>query len=190
MDVNVSLALGIPVHFRFCETEECGDGNDRALLTLYADVKGAGAQFTMDAATAETPAQACLAEYQKVCFCFHFSRVRPYGEVRNLCDFVVDALDREGWKETPFMEEFPDCGSSILDLHDTREMTFSGRPEKADFPEKPAVEGYNAARGFSVVVEKTEKTTEFTQDELDQLFSLTKTFTEMVFHREIPLIKE
>lgn len=177
---------GFSCHMRF---GEYGERHDAHGVCLYGDVHHAAAQFACDAAGAiDHPDQAALSDHQKVSFWFRFADIRPYGKVQETFDHVANLLEAKGWKLAKAIEGLPDTGSSINDLADTN-APGNFRSEE-EFPEKPGVEGYNAAGGFSIVIEKLGTKPEFTKDEIEQLHQLALESAQMVYGRTLSEVAE
>ena len=143
-------------------------------VVFYDDAKGPGAVFAMDAAMAEVPEQACLADHQKVSFWFRFAEKRPYGDVKNLWDKVAERLESAGWTVASAVEGYPDTGPSI----DYLDTVF-------EFPEMLQAHGYNAAGGFCVIVEKLATKPEFSGAEFIELYTLAKELSQLVYGKEL-----
>jgi len=162
-----------------------GEKMDANGICLYGDVNHAAAQFACDAAgEIEHPDQAALADHQKVSFWFRFADIRPYGKVQDLFDRVAALLKSKGWELAPVVEGLPDTGSSIDNLVDTNAPGHWDKSEE-DFPEKPGVQGYNAAGGFSVVIEKLGTKPYFTEDEISELRQLALEAAKFVYENEL-----
>ncbi|MDP3996919.1 MAG: hypothetical protein Q8P73_00230 [bacterium] len=173
---------GFAHHIRF---GGYGEGVDAHGVCLYGDVNHATAQFACDAAGAiEHPDQAALADHQKVSFWFRFAEIRPYGKVQDTFDRVAALLEEKGWKVAPAIDGLPDTGSSIDNLVDTNAPGHWDKSEE-DFPEEPGVQGYNAAGGFSIVVEKPGSKPYFTEDEVAELHQLALAAAQVVYDREL-----
>lgn len=155
-------------------------GSDEYGLCLYGDVSHPVAEFTMMAADAQHPDEACLSDHQKWSLWFRFQNFRPYGEVLSLFDAVADLVKPAGWVAADSIEGFPDTGCSVRYLTDTRDMQFWGKPEE-NFPEEPNAHGYNAAKGFCLVFEKMDNSPAFSDAEVQEIFSLADKAALLVF---------
>ncbi len=162
-----------------------GGNEDRMLVVLYGDIGHSAAQFELDAACAEHPDQACLSGHQKVSFCCKFAQIRAYGDTLTLFEQVARTIETAGWKRAEAVDGLPDTGSSVNDLADTRDIKYAGHPE-ASFPCEPNVQGYNAAGGFTIVVEKEGTKPEFSQDEIAAIGELAQRIGQVVYGRELP----
>lgn len=158
---------------------EYGDKIDAFGFCLFGDINHLAAQFE----TAPV-----VADHQKISFCFRFAVIKPYGEIIQLLDKLMAELDKAGWKAEKSVEGYPDTGCSVNDLADTQEIQYYGTPE-ADFPSKPNVEGFNAAGGFTVVVEKPGTKPEFTEEEIQEIRRIAKEFGCNIYGREIEEVK-
>lgn len=158
---------GMDYHIRF------GGISGEYGVILYGDADHWAAGYAVDAAMAEIPDQACLSDHQKLCFWFRFgvrpqSVVRQYGEVCQLADELTAKLEAVGWTAAPAIDDYPDTGSSVDDLVNTDSWEYWGKPE-AEFPCQPSAHGYNAAGGFTLVVEKLGTQPIFSADELEAI---------------------
>ena len=175
----MAYTKGMPYDLRFGGKY----GEDQFGVCLYGDANHPAAGWAMEAATAEHPAQAALSDHQKLSFWFRFADIRPYGQVRDLFDKVVELLEQAGWKMAPAIEGLPDTGSSIGRLVDT-----TWGPEYRDeteFPPEPSSHGYNAAKEFVVVVERKGTRPEFSPEEIETIQGLARQAGRMVFGREL-----
>lgn len=166
-------------HFYTERFGEYGCGIDQFGFSLIGDINHPIAQFE----TAPV-----LADHQKVFVWFRFAKLKPYGTVVRLLNKLTIELKVAGWKVAETGDIFPETVSSIDDLVDTREMRFLGKPE-ADFPNKPNIEGYNAAIGFTVVVEKLGTKPEFTEGEIQEIRRIAKEFGRNIYGRELEEVK-
>lgn len=141
-------------------------------LELYEDQNsGFLAQARMDAATAMHPAQAGLAECQKVSIGVVFGEDRSYAQVDALVGDIFQMGVKRGWEVSSAPEGFPDVASSISDLKDLW--------QKEDWA---YTEGFNAAGGFKVVLEKPGTKPSFSEEEVKEL----EAFRDEVFEMSFP----
>lgn len=159
------------------------NGEERAILCLFGDQNAEGADSWMEAATAEHPQQANLAECQMVSFWFRFPELRQYGEVRGTLDLVFDRVEKEGWTASKPIEGLHDTGSSVGELADTNDPQYLG----PDFPDNPNACGYNAARNFLAVFERLGQPPVFTSSEVDHLRQLMEELGKEIFGHPISL---
>jgi len=159
-------------------------GDEAVHVCLYGDVNSEAAPWAMDAADALVPDQAGLADHQKWSISFDLGRIRQYGEVIDLFKQVADQLEAAGWPTASAVEGHPDTGCTADGLVDTDGPEWWGKPE-ADWPREPNAHGYNAARGFRVVVERPETKPEFSVDEIAEIRALTAVLIELVFAHEL-----
>lgn len=150
-------------------------GSDGSKVMLYGDLGNpAAAQWAMDAACAQHPAEAGLSDHQKVAFNFRFAKSRKYREVLELSRKCGEQAKAAGWPTAPAIDDLPDTGSSINDL--------SVDPlEDRDGPG-----GYNLCRGFTLVVERIGTKPEFSTEEIGELRSLACMMQREVFGTELP----
>lgn len=147
-----------------------GECQDRCALTLYGDVAHPAAQFVCDAAGAGHPDEACLTDHQKVAVSVRFAHLRPYGETLRLLDAATDILRTAGWPPAKQIEGQMDSASSVCELAVDESL-----------PPTPAAHGYNATRGFTVVVERVGTAPRFTAKERAALERLAAKAMKIVF---------
>jgi hypothetical protein len=181
---NMRYVPGAPHHIRFGEYGEKVDSHG---VCLYGDASDPATQWEMDAAQAEVLDQAALTDHQKISFWFRFADIRPYGKVCDLSDQIMTMLEGVGWKRAPTIEGYPDTGSSIDYLADTHEPTHWDKPQE-DFPGEPNAHGYNAAGGFSLVVEKLGTKPTFSDAEIEEIRQLALRAAQLVFGHDLPEI--
>ncbi len=176
---------GLPLDLSFGGESQ---GTDRVRVCLYGDVDSPAAPFIGDATTAECPDQAGLSDHQKLRFWFEFRRVRPYGDVAAMVDHVVGLLKQGGWQPAEPEGNFPDTGNTVDGLVDTTDIGYRGYGR--DFPATPNSNGFNAAGGLSVVVEKTGTKPEYSNDEIEAVISLVDELSQVVFRllRRLPMV--
>lgn len=163
-------------------------GKDTHGIWLYGDVNHPDAGWSMEVAQAEVADKACLSDHQKILFWFRFEKIRPYGTVVKLYLQITTRLKEAGWQVASALEGYPDTGSSVDNLVDTDSPEYWGKPE-ANWPREPNAEGYNAAGGLSVVVEKPATEPEFTLDEIEMMQNLAKEFGQIAYGRQLEEVK-
>ena len=157
-------------------------GTDEHGVCLYGDVGHPAAQYACDAAGyIEHPDQAALSNHQKVSFWFRFADIRPYGKVMQVFDEVAGLLKEKGWEMAKSIDNLPDTYSSIDGLTDT---TFGPNyRDEAEFLPEPNAHGYNAAKGFVVVVERKGTKAMFTSDDIKTIREITREAAIIVYGR-------
>lgn len=93
-----------------------------------------------------------------------------------LASNIANILKDKGWQ---IKETF------IEDLADTNTSPYWDKPENK-FPREPQAHGYNAAKGFNLMAEKSEKKPVFTQDEVTEVKKLIVLFSDIVFGHQLP----
>lgn len=162
-----------------------GEGTDQSGINFFGDASHPAAQFSMEAAMAEVPEQAGLSDHKKVSFWFRFATIRSYGQVLDLFERVVERLTAMGWSVAPAIEGTLDTGSSVDNLADTDDPKFWSQ-ERDTWLREPNAGGYNAAGGFTVVVEKVGEKPEFSLEEIETLKKLMAEFNTFVYDRPLP----
>lgn len=144
-------------------------GEDRAVLSFYGDQNNPSAPWIMQAATAEIPDEAVLSNHQKLALHFAFAEVRPYGEILELLERVTELMKQNDWQEAQRIDGSPSSGSTIDFLE-----------ECWDFPEEPNFD-FNAAGGFTVVLEKRENNPFFSECEQEKIMTIMEEAMVIVF---------
>lgn len=119
-----------------------------------------------------------LTDCQHVSFWFQYHELLPIGQIMSISNQIEAMLAERGYTKVRF---------SLDNLVDTSNPSYKDRPE-GQFPSEPNRCGYNAARGFSVVVEKPGTTADFTIDEIDSIQEMAIEFGCVVFGRPLEAI--
>ena len=162
------------------------NGEERATLTLFGDQNTVEAGWAIEAVTAQHHHEIVFGKCQTISIWFRFSKFRPYGEVTAKMDLVFKRVKADGWTVAHAADGHPNTGSSVGDLADTEDPAHWN----LDFPSSPNVAGYNAARSFVAVFERSKNLPIFTEEEIDQLRQLMQVLGQLVFDHPLSLKEE
>lgn len=152
-----------------------GGDHHRATLTFYGDSSHESVGWYCDAAMTDDPEDAAMTDRQKVCLSVRFATLRPFGEVENFSVNAMKQFVAGGWRGAPANQDNLAAGSSIDELANS-----------SSFPLEPNISGYNAARGFTLVVEKAGTKPAFSEDEITVVETLARAVLENIFGEELP----
>jgi hypothetical protein len=102
----------------------------------------------------------------------------PYGRIMYFTDTIVAKLEEKGYVK---------IRCSVDNLMSTTPQSGKDRQEEMSFRDHQGYP-YNAAGGFSVVVEKPGTTAEFTIEEIDAVQQLAIDFGYIIFGRQFEAI--
>lgn len=173
---------GFPYHRRFGALR--GQNQNCAGICLYGDVN-AGVYYGD-----EHPEDAGYADHQKVSLWVEFERYRPYGIVEDLLRKSFEIFSPHGWKWAQGIDALPMSSSGVDDLVDTQmDQRFLGIDYLGvSFPPVHDNQGYNAARGFRLRIEKPGTAPEFSLEEVLALLQGMTDVMKLVFWKELPFV--
>lgn len=116
-----------------------------------------------------------LTDCQHITFWFQYHNLLPVGQIISVSDKIDSRLGELNYVKVR---------SSLDNLVDTTKSSYKDRPE-GQFPSYPNRCGYNAAKGFSVAVEKPGTTATFTIDDIDAVQQMAIEFGQIVFGRQL-----
>jgi hypothetical protein len=119
-----------------------------------------------------------LTDCQHITFWFQYHNLLPIGQILSVSDKIDTKLGELSYVKVR---------SSLDNLVDATKPSYKDKPE-GQFPAEPSRCGYNAAKGFSVAVEKPGTTAAFSIDDIDSIQQMAIEFGRIVFGRPLEAI--
>jgi hypothetical protein len=155
-----------------------GSGEDSFGLRMYGffpDKLGSDVNIGMVNEDESISSGSAFTDCQRVTFWFQFKGLIPYGRISSISKKILDSLENKGYVRVR---------SSINNLVDTAHHSYSNRPE-SKFPLDPNTGGYNAADGFSLVIERPGSNSHYTLKEINEIRHMAVEFSHMAYGKRL-----